>query len=681
MKTKKEILIELSPKNVHFIIDKLEQVYLNDIILNNESAKKKLHRNLTDDFEEWFDQKYKLKEQKKINIKGRPRCFIGKTEVLTSKGYKQIKDIEKGEFVYSLNEKTKKLELKEVIKTYRFDKKKHKLIKFINKFGFEIISTYGHKFYFNGKWIPNQYLYFRVLENNQKYKKQIFNFKSRKNKNYELEKYQTNKNNESCKRSKWIFKNNDIFKRAESNNKNSPNSGPNIFKKSPQKTPSKSQKQQSFRQSFNKFGMEHTQRKYKPHDETKQTNEKLRDKKWTIKTYNESSKRNKKKIYSTKIHISKIDERIQSFKRYNKKNCLQSIVFGREINLNDLNKIETYFEDIPVYDLEVKDNHNFLITKENIIVHNSGKSLIGLKIVKKSCDQKGIKFTVSDCVCSNQSEFKKKLNDKVYGQNYLVDENAFSNVGEGSMTELKQITDINNIIAKNNNDIVYITPRIFLNTGAEYSLQFYAKDIKNWLSKFLLFNTSQTTPILLGYVIFNVGTLFQETGCFIYSKTGGCTNPNRLKKEDIEEDYIINSDCVPKEYESSKLVCDGSACPFYNVCESQMQKYETKKDKWIEREMKGGLSERERERYELSLKLFQQLYNEEEEKFNAKNKAELMNKIKLKLPFMSNSKFTISESKEISEFTMLLKDESSFNDVCRALDLNMTEERQKIGKV
>jgi len=311
----------------------------------------------------------------------------------------------------------------------------------------------------------------------------------------------------------------------------------------------------------------------------------------------------------------------------------------------------------------------------------SGKSLVGLKLIKKSCDQKDISFKVEDSVCGNQSEFKKKLNKKWYGQNYLVDENAFSNVGEGSRTEMSQITDINNIIAKNNNDIVYITPQAFLRTGAEYSLQFFAKDLKNWLSKFLLFNTAQGLPVLLGYVIFDVSTLFKETGCLIYSKTGGCTNPNRLKFKDIEEDYIKNSDCIPKKFDKKLLIGTGAECPFYNICNSEMNFYEKKKDKWISKELAGGMSEREGERLEIALKIFQKMFNLEEKKFNAKNKSELFLKIKTKLPFLSNSKFTITETKEICDYAMLLKDNDTFEEIVKLLEKNLDEERAKIGKV
>ena len=52
---------------------------------------------------------------------------------------------------------------------------------------------------------------------------------------------------------------------------------------------------------------------------------------------------------------------------------------AREISIDEIKHFEPI--DCPiVYDLEVEDNHNFCITEENIIVHNSGKThLAGIK--------------------------------------------------------------------------------------------------------------------------------------------------------------------------------------------------------------------------------------------------------------------------------------------------------------
>jgi len=76
----------------------------------------------------------------------------------------------------------------------------------------------------------------------------------------------------------------------------------------------------------------------------------------------------------------------------------------------------------------------------------SGKSLIGMKIIFVIDKLNGRMFDVEQFVCANQKVLKKKLQKTEFSYSYLVDENAFANVGAGSMTEMLQLKDINNII-------------------------------------------------------------------------------------------------------------------------------------------------------------------------------------------------------------------------------------------
>lgn len=300
----------------------------------------------------------------------------------------------------------------------------------------------------------------------------------------------------------------------------------------------------------------------------------------------------------------------------------------------------------------------------------SGKSLIGLTITRKNCTLQEKEFNVDKSVCANQKVLKQKLFGCEFGDSFLIDENAFANVGAGSMTEMLQLKDINNIIAKNNNSLVYITPMVFLNTGAPYGLEFYGKDIKNWLSRFLLYDTSQNTPILLGYVIFNIGKLFQDEGCLIYSQTGGCTNPNRLKLSQIKEDTIKESSCIPNDFDKSQIDENSQVCPFYNICTSQLCEYEHIKDDWIAKEMKGGLEIRDAERLEISVKLFIDLWDNESKKLKFKNLKEGKIKIKMKLPNYSNSKFTGVELEEITQTIISLQDRDFLKDVCKQTEID-----------
>ncbi len=61
-----------------------------------------------------------------------------------------------------------------------------------------------------------------------------------------------------------------------------------------------------------------------------------------------------------------------------------------EINIGDIRTVELLNPVEYVYDLEVEDNHNYTVTTDNIIVHNSGKSYaIAQKIVKRLLLEEG----------------------------------------------------------------------------------------------------------------------------------------------------------------------------------------------------------------------------------------------------------------------------------------------------
>jgi hypothetical protein len=359
---------------------------------------------------------------------------------------------------------------------------------------------------------------------------------------------------------------------------------------------------------------------------------------------------------------------------------------------------ELILQDIAQYDEDtrIKLNRNLtkdfnrwvtekLDAKEQIKINikgetRSGKSLIGLKIMfltTKFYNEKT--YDTDKIVCANQKELRVKLNKAEFGDSYLIDENAFVNVGTGSITELQQLKDINNIIAKQNIHMVYITPQVFLMTGATMGLSYFGKDTKNWVSRFLLYSLKQNTPALLGYVIFDVGSLFRDTGCLIYKLTGGCTNPKRLTIEDIPQEYIEFSDCLDKSKISIKQNIDNSkkTCPFYHICKSQMCNYEHLKDKWIEREIKGGIGEREKEKIEVSLKLLKNLseFNEYKNglRLKAKNGKEIKLKIKMKLPLMTNTKYTGVEIEEITQLVISLMDLDFLKDTCKSLELDYEE--------
>jgi hypothetical protein len=250
--------------------------------------------------------------------------------------------------------------------------------------------------------------------------------------------------------------------------------------------------------------------------------------------------------------------------------------------------------------------------KENISISikgstRSGKSLCGLNItdyILSFYDSKD--FDTKKIVCGNQKEYRQKLKDSSFGDVLQIDENAFTNVGMGSATEMLQLKDVQNIIAKKNIHTIYITPRRFLDSNSILGLSSYGKDIKNWLSRFLVYDLRKPHFNLLGYIIIDIGKIFRKYNCYCYKVLGGCTNPSKKTINEIPKENILYSTCI-NEHTENELLNDGKSCPFYNVCSHPLCMYEHKKDDWINKEMCGGIDERVSERYETAVKLLKKL--------------------------------------------------------------------------
>lgn len=308
--------------------------------------------------------------------------------------------------------------------------------------------------------------------------------------------------------------------------------------------------------------------------------------------------------------------------------------------------------------------------KENVSLNikgstRSGKSLVGLKIARNITKFYNKPFDTEYITCANQKEFRQKLQNANFGDVFVIDENVFSDVGIGTGTERQQLKDIQNIVAKQNIHTIYITPRHFLPTGAEIGLAYWGKDSKNWLSRFLVYHLKSANPYLLGYTVLNVGELFKGEGCAIYKYIGGCTNPHRYKTQDIPKKIREYSSCIEDINASDDSL---NACPFYNVCNHPMVKYEHKKDSWIKKEMEGGLDERQQERYFIALGLIKKVMAdviEDEDgskfiRFTAKSGKDLWNKISFYIPKLSSTKLTQQEQIEIFELIKSFSQDNKF---------------------
>jgi len=356
-----------------------------------------------------------------------------------------------------------------------------------------------------------------------------------------------------------------------------------------------------------------------------------------------------------------------------------------KIKLNR-NVTKLLFDEIQLY-YDQKRNIRYSVRGET----RSGKSYCGLKIMSIVMEKNGYNFNdLADYyVCGNQIEYRQKLMNAKFGEFYLVDENFFTRSGLGANIETSQLKDYNNIIAKENIGTIFITPEKFLNVGSVLGFATYGRDSNNWLSRMLVYKFKDGFPYLIGYVVIDIGDLYRKNGCYVYKTLGGCTNSNRKEFNEIDEDLIKYSWAIPSEFKDLnylkpkiKRLDDGviSACPFYEICNNGMAKYERKKDSWIMKELKGGLDDRTHERFKLACLLMLDLSPEiiQENnliKLKAKNGKDLKNRVKLKFHKYTNTKMGIAEFDELLEIIKSNTDISMLCDTLSILELDDLKKR------
>jgi DNA polymerase I len=98
---------------------------------------------VTEILDELIDLKYEYSGKTYEAVKRVTNCFTEDTEVITCDGIKNIKDIEKGDRVYSLNNETKELEEKEVTETWEYEDDNYETISMsTNKIDFEVTPNH-----------------------------------------------------------------------------------------------------------------------------------------------------------------------------------------------------------------------------------------------------------------------------------------------------------------------------------------------------------------------------------------------------------------------------------------------------------------------------------------------------------------------------------------------------------
>ena len=306
-------------------------------------------------------------------------CFSEGTLVNTKEGYKPIEKIKKGDFVLSVSEVDFAFEYQIVKNTYAFAPIKHKMIKFVLKSGHEIRCTENHLFYFEGAWVKAGRIAQRAMEKSR----EVLCIQHGEDFNNEIQKPLPKRKTQNT------FSGNGQTRISENGFKWQNRKGAQVCSKSMdtkpgQQTRSKSHKRNKTRQQGREFGMGNQIREPKAFrksgttqrfSERPQIQQSKRLEKRNSSSNGKDCPGNEKEIQTQEIHSANDCGRVRG-KLAHSYLCPEHGMEAREINLSEIQFAEAYESYEVVYDIEVSKNHNFCITEENIVVHNSGKSAV-----------------------------------------------------------------------------------------------------------------------------------------------------------------------------------------------------------------------------------------------------------------------------------------------------------------
>lgn len=338
--------------------------------------------------------------QKRISImQGGTRCFTGETLVNCVDSYKPIKDVQIGDKVWSLDHDNE-LVIREVVNKFKYEVAHHnqKCITFVLLDNQKITCTYGHKLL-----TPNGYaeaidIAERMLEADQWDESMLLhidNWEDINAKIQEQERQRRSSNHETSDGCQWVYEDSDKDEWEVYDSEGAQISSRAFHRESEKQSSSKPYKQREGGQSSGELGMGDSQREYGPHDQSGQTDVQQWLKEWNGEIGRRFSKKNQIRIQTE----SGNDERLGG-KVWCEKVNYQGYTIGKDLAAHCLDVCEVkeiIFHNMveDVYDIEVVETHNYLVTEKNIISHNSGKTYNVITwFIVKLLQEKGKTLTI-----------------------------------------------------------------------------------------------------------------------------------------------------------------------------------------------------------------------------------------------------------------------------------------------
>jgi len=321
-----------------------------------------------------------LQESKKriTVMQGGSRCFTGDTLVKTNIGYRRISDISIGDLVYSIDNNFNTVLRKVVDKfLYNGDHNRHKVVTFVLGDGQKITCTYGHKLLQEDGYIEAEVIARRMLERNRWVEWPLSNQQPWSYSDSVLQKQKGRRlgaDNEPSSRRQWLSENNDLNQWEVLDCEDTQTCCEGIYSESVGQTSSQSYQQPKIGQSSREFGVGDISRELGSYDETRQTDYEQWREEWQKYPYRRYRKVNQDRVQTIYCNDEGLSPKIwgeegnnQGYTNWPKlEKCCLSDEYISEIIFHET--AET------VYDIEVEEFHNYFVTENNFISHNSGKT-------------------------------------------------------------------------------------------------------------------------------------------------------------------------------------------------------------------------------------------------------------------------------------------------------------------
>jgi phage terminase large subunit len=315
-----------------------------------------------------------MDSDKRITVmQGGSRCFTGETLVRTYDGYQSIRNIEPGQLVWCINNNEIPVIRKVVDKfIYKADHTRHNVITFVLSDNKKITCTYGHKLLQNDGYVTAVDIAFRMLDAGEWDKcplpgEQPWSING--NAIQEQERRGWNEDYETSQRCQRIFEDNDINQWEIYDNKTAQISSRTFRKQSIGEAASKPYQQRKSRQSCRELGVGDISGEYRSHDEARSADFQQWREEWKKYPYFRYCKVDTNGIQTIRNNGKRLGGKVWSEQSNDKGHPAR-----KKLEIGDVKEIIFHQTTETVYDIEVEEFHNYFVTTDNIISHNSGKT-------------------------------------------------------------------------------------------------------------------------------------------------------------------------------------------------------------------------------------------------------------------------------------------------------------------